>query len=423
MKKRILPFFCLVAGATFAQDPQMDSWMLNTTGTLATYEYYPGMPPNTSTVNMTDSADVLQICYDNDYVYIRTNGLASYTMGPWEMNPNQPSAISSTYRFPRNPAEETGTKEAQPAVGALGVSVNGIKMYGVGDARSYNSVSGQNEFNGDGLWNSDAWVSEGATMDASGGGHPDQMGNYHYHATPLQLYTDPSTSHSPIVGWSFDGFPIYGPFGFIDSLDSGSGVERMRSSWDLRAITDRTILPGGATSTPAGPAINATFPLGTYWEDYEYVAGHGTLDAYNGRWCVTPEYPSGTYAYFITTDNAGDPEFPYLIGLEYYGQVNTSDIGGPAGNINIPSTGVICMGTVSIEENDLDISVYPNPANSMITIDGVSGASYVIVDQIGRTVDNGFVNGPINVEDLETGTYIIHVELNEKSSFVRFIKE
>ena len=27
------------------------------------------------------------------------------------------------------------------------------------------------------------------------------------------------------------------------------------------------------------------------------------IDTYNGRWCVTPDYPSGTYAYFIATNS------------------------------------------------------------------------------------------------------------------------
>ncbi|UKN00109.1 YHYH protein [Paracrocinitomix mangrovi] len=408
---------------SFAQDPQVDSWMLNTSGTLASYEYYPGMPPTTQTVNMTDSADILQVCYDNDYVYIRTNGLASYQMGPWEMNPNVPQAISSTYRFPRNPMEETGTKTPQPVVGALGVAKNGIKLYGAGDARSYNSGTGQNDGNGDGLWNGDAWASEGATMDASGSGHPDQNGNYHYHATPTALYAGPTNQHSPIIGWAFDGYPIYGPYGYSDSLDDQSTVVRMETSFQLRNITDRTILPDGQTSTPPGPAINATFPLGTYWEDYEFVQGLGHLDEYNGRYCVTPDYPGGTYAYFITMDGSGTPQFPYITGLEYYGQIlNTNEIGGMAGNITIPAS-VTCVTTVSVEENELDFSVYPNPATDILKVDGIDGAKYTIIDQLGREISTGKVAGTIDISAFEGGSYMIRFEMNDLTSFRRFIKE
>ena len=54
---------------------------------------------------------------------------------------------------------------------------------------------------------------------------------------------------------------------------------------------------------------NATFGL----EDYEYIENSGTLDEHNGRYCVTPEYPNGTYAYFVTINEYLDPIFPYTI--------------------------------------------------------------------------------------------------------------
>lgn len=423
MKRTITLLSMGLALIGHSQAPNIDSWMLNTTGTLASYEYYPAAPPTTSTVNMTDSADILRVCYDNNYVYIRTNGLASYTMGPWEMNPNVPSAIDSRYRFPRYPQEETGTRVAQPSVGSLGVAVNGVKLYGCGDARSYNSSTGQNDGNGDGLWNGDAWASEGETMDPTGAGHPDQGGNYHYHATPIWLYQGPTNVHSPIVGWAFDGFPIYGPYGYSDSLDDGSPVVRMESSYHLRTMSDRTVLPDGTTSSPPGPAINATFPLGTYWEDYEYETGYGHLDTFNGRWCVTPEFPSGTYAYFVTMDGSGEPAFPYLMGLEYYGEVNAADIGGPAGNITIPG-GVTCLGTNSIEEKEeVKFTVYPNPAKAFVSINGITinGQQYAILDQLGRTVQTGILDQQISVETLNPGTYFMKIQ--ESNQVIRFIKE
>ena len=52
-------------------------------------------------------------------------------------------------------------------------------------------------------------------------------------------------------------------------------------------------------------------------EEYYYSSTRGTLDKYNGRYCVTPEYPKGVYAYFCTFDQNNVPEFPYVIGPEY----------------------------------------------------------------------------------------------------------
>ena len=53
------------------------------------------------------------------------------------------------------------------------------------------------------------------------------------------------------------------------------------------------------------------------------------LDEYNGRWCVTPEFPSGTYAYFVAIDSNGTPVFPYDIGRAFYG----NPVGGAVSTI------------------------------------------------------------------------------------------
>ena len=58
--------------------------------------------------------------------------------------------------------------------------------------------------------------------------------------------------------------------------------------------------------------------LGDLVEDYIYDSTVGTLDAFNGKFGVTPEYPNGTYAYFMTEDSNGDPVYPYAIGPRMY---------------------------------------------------------------------------------------------------------
>ena len=93
-----------------------------------------------------------------------------------------------------------------------------------------------------------------------------------------------SLNHSPIIGWAYDGNPIYGPYGY-DRKDGGV-VRIMRSSYSLK------------TTRENGPPIS-TFPLGFFVEDYEYL-GDGDLDENNGRYCITPDYPNGTFAYFAT---------------------------------------------------------------------------------------------------------------------------
>ncbi|HEX2899137.1 MAG TPA: YHYH protein, partial [Bacteroidia bacterium] len=202
------------------------------------------------------------------------------------------------------------------------------------------------------VWNVDAWYGEGFTLDTAFSAHPQQDGAYHSHATPHRLYDFPSTSHSPIVGFAFDGYPIYGPYGYTNPNNASGGVSRMESSYQLRNITTRQILPDGTVLQPQeyGPTVSGTHPLGEYIEDYEYVSGLGDLDANNGRTCVTPEYPGGTYAYFVAADANGDPVYPYYIGAEYHGTLDDDNL-NPNATITIP-VGVTCLsGITSIVDN------------------------------------------------------------------------
>ena len=50
----------------------------------------------------------------------------------------------------------------------------------------------------------------------------------------------------------------------------------------------------------------SSFPAGFFIEDYTFVkvTDETFLDENNGRFCITPEYPNGTYAYFATVNDS-----------------------------------------------------------------------------------------------------------------------
>ena len=118
--------------------------------------------------------------------------------------------------------------------------------------------------------------------------------------------TEPATKvHSPILGFAYDGNPIYGPFAHEDPLDSASSIIRMTSSYSLNG------------SRSNGPSLTQ-YPLGSFTNDYTYTHKSGTLDENNGRFCITPDFPKGTYAYFLTIDSDQVPQYPYIIGDNFY---------------------------------------------------------------------------------------------------------
>lgn len=120
--------------------------------------------------------------------------------------------------------------------------------------------------------------------------HVQPNGAYHYHGLPTHLLKDLGVRpgrHSPLVGWAADGHPIYALYGYSDPADPGSKVIEIRSGYRLKE--------GGRPNGARDPGGRYD---GTFIQDYEYSGG--ALDDCNGRWTKTPEFPGGTYAYFLT---------------------------------------------------------------------------------------------------------------------------
>ena len=99
-------------------------------------------------------------------------------------------------------------------------------------------------------------------------------------------------------------------------------------------------------SEPVGfaPSTQA-FPMGSFVEDFEYL-GNGNLDRRNGRYCVTPEFPGGTYAYFLTVDGSGNPVFPYILGDQFYGEIVAEGQSAPQNPVfEQPGSATCAIGT------------------------------------------------------------------------------
>ncbi len=367
-----------------ADDPRTNSWFTTYSGKYARIytsdaNKTNGMSVTTwSTGNTTQTLPVYcgvqEIYSSSNWVYLRSSGLSSHIMGPWYLNaahtqafPNYPTNEHVLYKIPRHPA--VPATKTRNGGGAIGYFVDGVAMFNSWDAYYYtNGADTQGGANG-GYWNRDAYVNEGVTFDPNNAHQAG--GQHHYHANPPALryllgdhvdfntttkaYTESTnapTKHSPILGWVSDGFPIYGPYGYSNPTNASSGVRRMISGYVLRngqlgsqnlATLGRTDLPqwavrlyNCASNVYAGPNVSASFPLGRYMEDNDYLGDLGyqqgvdfDLDEFNGRFCVTPEFPDGTYAYFVSINSDGVPAFPYNIGRGFYG----SPTGGSVGSI------------------------------------------------------------------------------------------
>ncbi len=309
MRKSIVLLFIIPSVLGMSQtNPAITQWLLN--NSVMGSHYVQG---NSTAIADNVLANVQLVQYSNQWVYVSTNGIPAYTTGPFlDGNPSQATDQNAIFKFPLNPAQNMGN--ATPTTGGnIGVFVNGVALFDYRDGVSWNNntqAEGGGPIQGppgQGVWNRDAIVAERAGFDCAKG-HP-AMGNYHHHQNPSAfdldlvpissvcnlydadgLYVINPNEHSPLIGFAYDGFPIYGAYGFLNS-DGTGGVVRMKSSFQLRNITVRTHYADG-TDVTDGPAVSTTYPLGHYREDYEFVAHPGVpdyLDEHNGRFCVKPE--------------------------------------------------------------------------------------------------------------------------------------
>ena len=121
--------------------------------------------------------------------------------------------------------------------------------------------------------------------------------------------------HSDIIGWAYDGNPIYGSYGYSDPNNINSPIKKLEPGYSLINLENRP--------------STSDFPYGYFVEDYQYT-GTGDLDQYNGRFCKTKDFQEGIYAYFATVESNVDGQlvgkFPYFIGDEYRSPYITENI-------------------------------------------------------------------------------------------------
>lgn len=208
---------------------------------------------------------------EGDLTCISSNGTPNHEMGafPNRANPNSFRPQSLTFCFPTTPrmADQVTT-----GLMTVGVSVTGvpIRPYTAG----YYDPNGRRGFSKDPSsgWRQQAMHAPRRLGMDDQNGHVDKSGLYHYHSVSGDLLASQSDN---LIGYAPDGFEIrYSP-------------SEAASSWQLKS---------GTRPTPPGNRYDGTFE-----EDFEYVAGSGTLDACNGMTV------NGTYTYFATDTY---PHFP-----------------------------------------------------------------------------------------------------------------
>ena len=447
----LLTFFSL---SIYSQDnPVITSWLQNNSET-GSY-YFSG---NSTTVSNNILVNCQSVEYSDNFAYISTQGIPAYPTGPFsDGNPSNAEAQNNIYKMPLNPQPNNGTP-TNTTGGNIGIFINGVALFDYRDGVAWNNNTnylcggpGNPPCPGGPMatqnWNRDAIPAEMDGFDCSKG-HPAQ-GNYHHHQNPSAfkldlevvsdicnlydaegLYAIDPNNHSPLIGYAYDGYPIYGAYGYKNSDGSGE-ITRIKSGYQLRNITTRTNGPDldqEVTITQGPNAGNQeTMFLGYFREDYEHVEHpeeEEYLDEHNGRFCVTPDYPNGTYAYFATVDENWNSAYPYVVGPTFYGVYENRIV-----NTISESTSEY-LSNNNFEINEVGVSIIPNPASNLIAVQIkdliTNNLDITLYDINGKVIKNkkiyaGSTIAYFNVQTLYNGIYLVRISSENYTTTKRVI--
>ena len=278
----------------------------------------------------------VSITLNETHLIISTNGIPNHdfeSSNACTQGGDCTSEQNYVWSIPRSPTNDTtgghdgsacpeanGDYECAPERGAIAVAINGVPLYGPEDGPGGDAVAAEHG----------AFVEDRQPIDLGiCHGHNAMGGTYHYHADSNCMHWHPKDgenikddydmsnpqviaqntfdgNHSKVIGVAYDGYPIYGFWGYDDNMN----IVEMKSSYELK---------DGETG------YNGI-------DDYKFTEGLGHLDVCNGHFGPTPDFPQGIYHYHTTMQNGdGDMGFPYFL-ICYHGEADmSSDAGGGQG--------------------------------------------------------------------------------------------
>ncbi|MCA9247873.1 MAG: YHYH protein [Planctomycetales bacterium] len=164
-------------------------------------------------------ANNVVVRFTDEHLVVHSQGLPNHPTATFpdrtrslDGNPNYIQQHDNTWYIPLAPKEaadrramqnENNNDHALP-MGPIGVAVNGVVFFNPFD----------HLLDEDAVWRLDRCC-----------GHPAPNWLYHYHKYPVCVkspWCDDGAAHSPLIGFAFDGFPVYGPYEAAGELAKSS---------------------------------------------------------------------------------------------------------------------------------------------------------------------------------------------------------
>ena len=270
------------------------------------------------------------------------NCIVTGGIGYWPPGPACPTEQEVEAYFPVSPVD---TDEAcGTGASSIGLLVNGAAVFNWGDTFTYATST----------WYNVAPIAEQYDVDICNG--HSAGGAYHHHSYTsciASLVGDIGDGHSPIYGYSADGYPLYGPYESEGVLAVSGWVKRDYSLTNTEGgcnstdgertcvLVDEYDVSQGTTdleSSEYGPNVGVEVETlsgnfiaadeGYYYEDYYYAQNTVTgaqLDGHNGH--DTGDGKGYHYHTTLAYDDEGilTGSFPYHMGPTFKAELPDND--------------------------------------------------------------------------------------------------
>lgn len=266
------------------------------------------------------------------FVVAPGQGCTTPSAGYWPATAPCPYNRNKITNIPKS--QTPATRTCYQMLGAVGIAVDGVSIYGWTNANSY-----LNQW----AWNWIGQKQEEYIQDLCNG-HASSWNEYHYSGEMPCLSErlgDDGTAASPILGFAVDGSPILGKWnaagqkyescwkardyshptlGCPDGKRSCKLVNQWNPSCGITTLSalDHGPDPAGTIQVPDGHTVSAAsgiFFEDWYWDSTCSAQGGTKLDAHNGRFDTTLQ----KYVYHVTET------FPYTIGPSFAFEIDTDN--------------------------------------------------------------------------------------------------
>lgn len=171
-----------------------------------------------ASVDAAGFTDSVEVSCEGDYAFVKSDTFPDHELMTGIVGTNEQTAVPAEYAAPvRLKPMLTDTPKTRDA--ALGVAVNGVPIY---------DYTAGGEMTQEDLLHHQARHDTLLTrqLDVCGG-HAGRGDDYHYHVKPVCMIEQiDNAGDDAIIGWAFDGFPIYGD-------NNPDGSELKKSSLDV----------------------------------------------------------------------------------------------------------------------------------------------------------------------------------------------